>query len=65
MIIKKVNYPVSNKRKYSVIHNDKEYTCYLDCWNENFVCTGNGKTSDCKDITNTKLGMSIILECNK
>lgn len=65
MNIKRVNYPVKNKRKFNIIHNNKEYTCYLDCYNGNYVCSGNGNSIDCKDITNTKLGMEIILECGR
>ena len=53
-----------NNKKYSVIHNGKTYTCYIDAWNGNLVVTGNGNTKDFKNITNTKLGMEIILACN-
>ena len=63
MEITKMEYPISYKRKYKVIHNGQEYTCYLDIWNGNLVVTGDGNTEDFKDITNTKLGMEIILHC--
>lgn len=64
MEVTRVEYPVSYKRKYKVVHNGKRYTCYLDPWNGNLVCTGDGIAEDCKDITNTKLGMEIILTCH-
>ena len=60
-----MEYPVSYKRKYRVIHDGKEYSCYLDIWNGNIVITGDGNTGDFEIITNTKLGMEIILNCYK
>lgn len=29
MVIKEVTYPVNGKKKYLVLHNGKEYTCYI------------------------------------
>lgn len=63
MEITRVEYPVSYKKKYRVIHNNKEYTCYLDTWNGNLVVTGDGNAEDFENITDTKLGMEIILKC--
>lgn len=63
MKITRVEYPVSYKKKYKVIHNNKEYTCYLDTWSENLVVTGDGNAENFDDITNTKLGMEIISKC--
>ena len=63
MKITRVEYLVNYKRKYKVIHKGKEYTCYLDTWNGNLVVTGNGNTKDFENITDTKLGMEIILKC--
>ena len=63
MKIKQVDYSIRSKEKFEVFYDNKEYTCYLDCYNGNYVCTGNGESIDCEDITDTKLGMSIILAC--
>ena len=63
MEITKMEYPICYKRKYKVIHDGQEYTCYLDIWNGNHVVTGDGNTEDFEDITNTKIGMEIILHC--
>lgn len=63
MQITRMEYPVYGKKKYKVIHNGKEYTCYLDTWNGNLVVTGDGNAENFENITNTKLGMEIILNC--
>lgn len=63
MKIKEVDYPIRSKRKFAIVYNGKDYTCYLDCWNGNFVCTGDGNSEKCKNITNTEIGMKIIHEC--
>ena len=65
MNITRVDYPVKGTKKYQVIHNNKEYTCYLNCYNGNYVCSGNGKSINCTDITDTNLGAEIILECGR
>ena len=64
MIIKKIPYKASGTRKYNVMHNGKEYTCYLNPYNGNSVVTGNGKNSACKDISDTILGIEIMLACH-
>ena len=64
MIIKSVPYQANNTKKYSVIHKEKEYTCYLNPYNGNSVVTGNGKNSACKDISDTILGIEIMLACH-
>lgn len=63
MEITRVKYPVSYKKKYKVIHKGKEYTCYLDAWSGNLVVTGDGNAENFENITNTNLGMEIILNC--
>ena len=66
MEIKKVYYPPFTKtRKYQVIKNGKEYSCYINPFNGNNVCTGDGQTAECKDVTFTNLGIEIILACLK
>lgn len=64
MIIKKIPYKASGTRKYNIMHNGKEYTCYLNPHNGNSVVTGNGKNSACKDISDTILGIEIMLACH-
>lgn len=58
MQIKRVDYPVTGKRKYQVFKDGKEFSCYIcPCQSVmNSVCTGNGKNETCKDITDTNLG---------
>ena len=58
MIIKEVTYYVNGKKKYSVLYNGKEYTCYIHPFMSPgyTVCTGNGQ-----DITETCLGSEIFL----
>lgn len=64
MIIKKIPYKASGTRKYSVMHNGKEYTCYLNPYNGDLVVTGNGKNENYKDISDTTLGLKIALACH-
>ena len=65
MTVKEVPYPVRGKKKYSVLHNGKEYTCYVHPFMSKgyTVCTGNGKDETCKDITGTRLAAEIFLHC--
>ena len=63
MQIERVCYPVTGKRKYKVIHNDKDYTCYLCSCMPNLVVTGDGRTEDFEDITHTNLGARIMIAC--
>lgn len=63
MQITRVEYPVCGKRKYKVIHNGKEYTCYLCSCMPNLVVTGDGNTGDFEDITYTNLGARIVIAC--
>ena len=67
MIIKEVPYPVNGKKKYSVLHNGKEYTCYIHPFMSPgyTVCTGNGQDETCKDITETRLASEIFLHCQQ
>lgn len=63
MEITRLNYPIRSKKKFKVIHNKEEYTCYLyPCGN--CVVTGNGNTENFKDITDTNLGAEIIIACS-
>lgn len=64
MQITRMEYPVCGKKKYRVIHNNKEYTCYLVSFGNNLVVTGNGNTENFKDITDTNLGTEIIIACS-
>ena len=63
MEITRVNYPVTGKRKYKVIHKGQEYTCYLQSFSYDIVVTGDGNTEDYMDITDTHLGREIVLAC--
>lgn len=65
MIVKEVDYPVTGKRKFLVIHNEKKYTCYLHPFmNPGFtVVTGNGNDREYKNITGTNLSYKIRLQC--
>ena len=65
MTVKEVPYPVNGKKKYSVLHNEKEYTCYMHPFMSPgyTVCTGNGKDNTCKNITGTRLATEIFLHC--
>lgn len=63
MKIKRMEYPISTTKKYNVIHEDKEYTCYICSLTHNLVVTGNGMTEDFEDITDTNLGARIIINC--
>ena len=65
MTVKEVPYPVNGKKKYSVLHNGKEYTCYIHPFMSPgyTVCTGNGQDETCKDITETRLASEIFLHC--
>lgn len=65
MTVKEVPYPVNGKKKYSVIHNGKEYTCYVHPFmNPGYsVFTGNGNDNTCKDIIGTRLATEIFLHC--
>ena len=65
MIIKEVPYPVNGKKKYSVLHNGKEYSCYIHPFISPgyTVCTGNGQDETYKDITETRLASEIFLHC--
>lgn len=65
MQITKMFYPLAGTEKFQVIHNGKEYTCYISPFMRNQVFTGNALMEGCKDITDTKLGMEIMLECGK
>ena len=65
MKITQLPYPVPSKRKYSVIHNGKQYTCYLQSFSYDIVVTGDGNSTDSKIITDTQLGRRIVLECLK
>ncbi len=61
--ITEIPYPATGKRKYRVIHNNKEYSCYLCSCMPNIVITGNGNTGNFEDITYTNLGAKIIIAC--
>ena len=65
MKVKEVDYPVTRKRKFNVIHKGKEYTCYLHPFmSPGFtVVTGDGNNKDYKDITGTRLSYEIALQC--
>lgn len=65
MKIKEVDYPVTGKRKFNVIHKGKEYTCYLHPFmSPGFtVVTGSGNDKDYKNITGTHLSYEIFLQC--
>ena len=65
MQITQVPYPATGKRKYNIIHNGKQYTCYLQSFSYDLVVTGNGNAEDYEDITDTELGRKIILACLK
>lgn len=67
MQIERVEYPVTGKRKYKVIHNGKEYSCYIQpcCCPSYIVCTGDGRTEESKDISGTQLASEIYLQCGK
>lgn len=67
MYIKQIPYPVTGKRKFSVFHEGKQYTCYIHPFmSPGFsVFTGNGNNVNCKDITDTKLGTKIALRCRQ
>ena len=62
MKVIRMEYPIKHKRKYKVIHNNKEYICYLNAWGENMAIIQNDDQTF-EDITDTKLGMEIILSC--
>lgn len=64
MIIKKIPYKSSGTRKYNVMHNGKEYTCYLNPYNGNSVVTGDVQSTAYKDISDTTLGLKIALACH-
>lgn len=66
MIVKEVPYPVSGKRKFAVVYEDKEYVCYLHPFTSPgyTVCTGNGQDKTCKNIIGTRLASEIFLHCN-
>ena len=63
MIIKKIPYKASGTRKYNIMHNGKEYTCYINPYNGNSVVTGNGQNVTYRDISDTTLGAEIVLAC--
>lgn len=65
MQITRMEYPVCGKKKYKVIHNNKEYTCYICSCMPNLVVTGDGNAENCEDITMTELGSRIAIECSK
>ena len=64
MIVKQIPY-TGNSKKFSVKIGKKEYTCYIHSFNGNgfTVVTGNGKEENCQNITDTKLGSEIYLNC--
>lgn len=64
MVIKKIPYKAKGTRKYSVMHNGKEYTCYLNPYNGDLVVTGDGQSTVYRDISDTKLGTKIVLACH-
>ena len=64
MKITQVPYLATDTKKYNVIHNEKQYTCYLKSFSYDTVVTGDGE-SDGKIITDTDLGRKIILACLK
>lgn len=64
MEVRKIYYPVKGTEKYSVSIGQKRYTCYLNPICGNIVCTGDGKSDDCKIITGTNLGAEIIVACS-
>ena len=65
MLIKEIPYPAIGKRKFSIIHKDKEYTCYIHPFMSPgySIFTGNGKDETCKDITGSQLAAEIFLRC--
>jgi hypothetical protein len=63
MKITKLSYLTTGKKKYNIIHNGKEYTCYICSCMPNLVVTGNGNTENFEDITNTNLGAKIMIGC--
>ena len=67
MTIKEVAYPVNGIKKYSVLYNAKEYTCYIHPFmNPGYtVCTGNGQDETCKDITGKLIASEIFLHCKQ
>lgn len=64
MQVTRIEYPVCGKKKYRVIHNKEEYTCYLVSFGNNLVVTGNGNAENFEDITMTNLGAEIIIACS-
>lgn len=65
MQITRMEYPACGKKKYRVIHNNKEYTCYICSCMPNLVVTGDGNAENFEDITMTELGLRIAIECCK
>lgn len=66
MVISRVLYPATSiTKKYKVIRDGVEYSCYINPFSGNIVVTGDGKSDQCKNITNTKIGREIILACGK
>lgn len=63
MQITRMEYPVCGKKKYNVIHNNKEYTCYICSCMPNLVVTGDGNAENFEDITMTELGTRIVIAC--
>ena len=64
MLIKTIPYKANNTRKFNVICNGHEYTCYLNPYNGDLVVTGNGKNENYRDISDTTLGLKIALACH-
>ena len=56
---------VSAKQKYEVMVDNKRYTCYIHTFMGKgySVCTGDGNSPDCKDITDTDLAWKIRKAC--
>ena len=65
MRVTEMTYPVSGKRKFSVIYNGNEYICYT----HPFMAPGYtvsqlvAKDGNYKDITGTLLASEIFLNC--
>ena len=53
-------------KKYKVWHDGIRYTAYIQPCNSLYpiVCVGDGISEGCTDVTDTKIGMEIILSCN-
>lgn len=67
MKIKEIEYPVHGKRKFEIEYNGKNYVCYKCPFESalNYVGEVIEGMKTTKEITCTKLGLKIMLECGK